>query len=116
MHITSAPKHTGFTLVELMIVVGLIGLLAAIAVPGFIRARARSLTTTCINNLRQIESAKSRWALETKQAPNALPIDADLFGPSLYILKKPACPASGNYTIDTVRNPPTCDQPGHALD
>jgi type II secretory pathway pseudopilin PulG len=100
---------------EIMLVVCLIGMLAALAVPGYARARARTAETACINNLRQIESAKARWALETKANPTALPTDADLFGPSLYLKKKPECPAGGQYTVDTVNSPAKCDQPGHAL-
>jgi prepilin-type N-terminal cleavage/methylation domain-containing protein len=54
----------GFTLVEIMIVVAIIGLLAAIAVPNFVQARQTARTNTCVNNLRLIESAKEQYALE----------------------------------------------------
>jgi len=115
MKISSNQSKAGFTLMEIMLVVGLVGTLAALAVPGFARARARTAEATCINNLRQIESAKSRWAMENKTSASALPTDADLFGPGLFLKKKPECPAGGQYTIDTVNNPPTCDQSGHVL-
>ena len=114
---TSSNRHrSGFTLMEIMLVVGLIGTLAAMAVPAFARARARSAGAACVNNLRQIESAKQRWALETKADSGALPTDADLFGPALYLKQKPECPAGGQYTIAAVNNPPACDQTGHVLD
>src|SRR5438477_12065760 len=57
-------KSSGFTLVEIMIVVAIIGLLAAIAIPNFVRARTTSQRNACINNLRQIDGAKQQWALE----------------------------------------------------
>jgi type II secretory pathway pseudopilin PulG len=99
-----------------MIVIAIIGLLAAIMVPAFVKSRQRSSMTACINNLRQIDSAKSQWALETKQIATALPTDADLFGPGLYIKKKPECPSGGLYKVDAVNTPPSCDQPTHVLD
>ena len=71
-------RKTGFTLIEIMIVVGIVGLLAAIAIPNFYRARQVSRTNACINNLRQIDSAKHQWALENGQKSSALPTSANL--------------------------------------
>ena len=58
-------KRGGFTLVEIMIVVAIIALLAAIAVPGFLRARKRSQASKIINDLRMIDSAMDQYAIET---------------------------------------------------
>src|SRR5688572_11854846 len=71
--------HKGFTLVEIMIVVLIIGILLAIAVPNFIKARESSRAKSCVANLKQIESAKEQWAMDTKAAPTATPTAADLY-------------------------------------
>src|ERR1700688_4242953 len=63
-------KRGGFTLVEIMIVVAIIALLAAIAVPGFLRARKRSQATRILNDLRMIDSAVDQYAIETNRKSN----------------------------------------------
>ena len=63
----NTSRQSGFTLVEIMIVVAIIGLLAAIAIPNFVKARTTSQTNACINNLRQIDGAKQQWALENRK-------------------------------------------------
>jgi len=108
----------GFTLVEIMIVVLIIGILLAIAIPNFIKARENSRQKACIANLKQIESAKEQWAMDTKAAPTATPAPGDLYGNLLYIKVAPACPSNGSYTIGDMQTRPTCDRPaaeGHIL-
>ncbi|HEY9175541.1 MAG TPA: prepilin-type cleavage/methylation domain-containing protein [Verrucomicrobiae bacterium] len=96
-------------------VVAIIGLLAAIAIPNFVKARETSRTNACISNLRQIDGAKQQWALENKAPVGDTPDDADLFGAGKYISKKPECPAGGTYTVGDLATPPECDVAGHVL-
>ena len=116
MKIQTSNK-AGFTLIEIMIVVAIIGLLATIAIPNFVRARTTSQVNACINNLRQIDGAIQMWALETQQVSTAIPNRSSIT-PYLGIGSAgtwPACPANGNYTINQVATPPTCSIANHVL-
>ena len=107
-------KSKGFTLVEIMIVVLIIGILLAIAVPNFIKARETSRTKSCVANLRQIEAGKEQWAMEMKKNGTDTPTQGDL-EPD-YVKKWPQCPSGGVYTINTVNSAPTCSIGGtHVL-
>ena len=108
-----ASRKAGFTLVEIMIVVAIIGLLAAIAIPNFVKARTTSQQNACINNLRQFDGAAQQWALENKQGPS---VTVNLTSIQPYIKltsgsQLPACPAGGTYSGSwAVSTSPTCSR------
>jgi prepilin-type N-terminal cleavage/methylation domain-containing protein len=105
----------GFTLIEIMIVIAIIGVLIAIAMPNLVKARGTSQKTACINNLRQIDGAKEQWALENKKSAGSAVVDSEV---NAFIKGGvPTCPGGGAYTYNALDTLPVCSlaASGHAI-
>ncbi|HOP80720.1 MAG TPA: prepilin-type N-terminal cleavage/methylation domain-containing protein, partial [Armatimonadota bacterium] len=103
-------RKGGFTLIEIMFVVLIIAILLAIAIPNFMRARETSRAKSCQGNLRQIETAKEQWAMDTKAASEAEPKVEDLVDEYMKGTPDtlPECPSNGEYSIGTLQDRPSC--------
>jgi len=104
---------TGYITIGLAVII--IPMMAAIAVPNFVKARDTARKNACINNLRQIDAAKQQWALENNKKSDDTPTAQDL---NKYIpngFDSLHCPAGGTYTINKAGEPPTCSVPNHRL-
>ena len=128
---TKTQHQSGFTLIEIMIVVAIIGMLAAIAIPNYVHARLKAQQSACINNLSKIDGAKQAWAIETKSSPSATPTLANI---QPYLGRgtagvAPSCPSDSqnsfatSYAINDLDTSPAClilpgvagDSIGHRL-
>lgn len=111
-------RKSGFTLVEIMIVVLIIGILLAIAIPNFMKARETSRKNSCIANMKQLDAAAQQWAMDKQQPGTANVTVADLTGAAGYIKSAPNCPSTGTaYAGWTVETQPVCPTTvaGHVL-
>jgi prepilin-type N-terminal cleavage/methylation domain-containing protein len=116
---TLRHDEKGFTLIEIMIVVLIIGILLAIAIPNFITARQTSQKKSCLSNLKQIDAAKEQWAMDGN---TGTPAWTDIMGTDKYMKGDPAapctCPTDGSsYTVNAIGTDPTCPNSalGHVL-
>jgi prepilin-type N-terminal cleavage/methylation domain-containing protein len=108
----TTSNQAGFTLVEIMIVFAIIGMLAAIAVPNYVKAREQAHRTSCINNLQQIDGAVQLWAMENKKDADESVTYDDIRS---YLRNSVSCPAGGtsfadSYTLTIVDAKPACQR------
>jgi prepilin-type N-terminal cleavage/methylation domain-containing protein len=112
-----SKRRRGFTLVEIMIVVAIIGVILAIALPAFMKSRAQARRQICIENLSQIESAKQQWGLESGKKDGDPALESDIVGPTKYLKKSPQCPGGGTYDYKSIGTTTSCTEAadGHVL-
>ena len=111
----NSSGRAGFTLVEIMIVVLIIGILLAIAIPNFVQARESSRAKACVANLKQIDSAKQQYMMDknvsTFTSVTGTNATTDTYGGLVtqYVRSAPLCPAGGTYTTGDAGTAPSCD-------
>ena len=106
-------RDRGFTLIEMMIVVGVIAILIAIALPNFMKARDTAAQRSCLSSLRVIDQAKQQLALERGKKNGDEVVWGDVV--PQYMRVKPVCPQGGTYTVGKLGTNPTCTVSGHEL-
>ena len=108
-----ARKTSGFTLVEIMIVVAIIALLAVIAIPWYQRARLETMRALCVSNLQLISGGKDQFVMSHTGAPPATVSD---LVPD-FVRREPKCPAGGSYTVGSITVDPVCSESalGHTM-
>ena len=109
----SRCNKRGFTFIEIMVIVLIMGILLAIGIPNFLKARRNGCTKACIHNMRQMEGAKEEYAMEYNKSVGD-PIDWDKIVPS-YLKEEPECPAGGLYTLFPIGDMVDCSFTGHDL-
>ena len=116
MNFRPNTKKAGFTLVEIMIVVLIIGILLAIAIPNFVAAREASRCKACVANLKQLDSASQQFAMDQKKSSTYAMTNTDFSGLApTYLHVMPSCPEGGAYSQGaTLANYPQCSYSGIA--
>lgn len=104
-------RRYGFTLIEILIVILILGVIMGIALPAMLHTRANSAATSCRENLRTINHAKERWAMENNKPDTATPVWDDLV-PKYLKGQQPSCPGGGAYTINQLGVDPVCSLGG----
>ena len=105
-------RQSGFTIVEIMIIVLILGILLMVAVPDFSRVRELSHSKSCVDNLKKIDAAKQQYSLAHKLMSGAPDPGLDALtgsaGASAYLKEKPVCPSNGAYVVNAIGLAPAC--------
>lgn len=113
-------SYSGFTIIELLIVLAIIAIILAVAIPNYSRSREESTKNTCVANLRQINNAVDQWVIDNKIAVGTVLSGSDEEDVYSYLKgSRPKCPSGGEYTIHAVGDVPqvTCSlsERGHEI-
>lgn len=111
-----APPARGFSLIEILIVVGIIGMIVGIGMSNILRARSRAQQQACMGNLYQLHSALQQWAWQNNKGSSDTVAMSDLT-PYLRKQSTPVCPGGGSYSVTAVGTEPECSlkASGHTL-
>jgi len=111
----SYSRKSGFTVIELLVLITMIALLVSIAVPAHSRQLVRTRTKVCVANLNRLEGAKIAWAKQSAKIVGEACVMSDIVGAGKYLREQPVCPSGGAYTLGAVGVKPTCSIPGHVI-
>jgi prepilin-type N-terminal cleavage/methylation domain-containing protein len=109
---TTISLNRGFTLVEIMIVVAIIGLLSVIAIQNFNMARKNTQKTTCYKNLKNIDGVKKTYAINERKEGSE---EVSLQDLKSHLSRRPVCPGGGEYSLGTVDEKTTCSHHGNVI-
>lgn len=105
-------SEAGMSMLELLVILGIIGMIIAIGVPNLFKARDTAQQRACIENLSRLEGFKQQWGAEQKKSEGDIPSITDL---EPYFKKPALCPAGGTYSLNALGIKCTCSVPGHTL-